>query len=166
MSITTPNAGHATVVAAEAAELVEMPSGPAFQLLADASATEGALGANRLSLTTGADGAEPHYHALSAELFYVLDGAAEFLLKDQMITVVTGGLVVVPPRMPHAFGAAPATSADLLVVIAPGIERFGYFRRLQRIALGLDLAESLLPEQERYDVHLVQSAAWQTARTT
>jgi len=68
--------------------------------------------------------------------------------------------------MPHAFVAAPATSADLLGVIAPGIERFGYFRRLQRIALGLDLAESLLPEQERYDVHLVQSAAWQTARTT
>jgi hypothetical protein len=70
----------------------------------------------------------------------------------------------VPPRMLHAFGATPSSTADVLVVIAPDVERFGYFRHLQRIALGQEPAESLAPVQDRYDVHFVDSVTWTTTR--
>lgn len=78
-------------------------------------------------------------------MFYLLDGIVEFLLEMQMIAVAQGGLVVVPP-MPDAFEAAPGTAADLLVVMASGVERFGYLR------------------QKRYDAHFIDSVDWQTAR--
>ncbi|MEV4186531.1 cupin domain-containing protein [Streptosporangium canum] len=166
MSISDPDMNHAVVVRVESAEVVELSAGSAFRLLADASGTWGALGANRLSLGSGAQGAGPHYHTLSSEAFYVLDGAMEFLLGDQVTTVAGGDLLVVPPRMPHAFGAAPGSTAEVLVVMTPGVERFGYFRHLGRVAHGQETPDSLLAVQERYDVHFVSSAAWQAARTS
>ncbi|MEW1584475.1 cupin domain-containing protein [Micromonospora vinacea] len=159
----TPDAG-ATIVQPGTADVVELPSGSAFELLADASAARGAVSVNRLVLSEGADGAKPHYHALSDETFYVLGGAVAFLLGDEMVTVNAGGLLVVPPRMPHAFGAVPGSMADLLIVIAPGVERFGYFRHLQLIALGLKPSDSLLSEQERYDVRFTSDDVWRLHR--
>ncbi|KUJ65080.1 cupin [Streptomyces albus subsp. albus] len=146
---------QALVVRAEEAEQVPLPHGGAFHLLADASGTGGALGANLLTLGEGATGARPHYHALSTELFYVLDGAMWFTLDGRTTTVTAGGLVSVPPHVPHSFGAAPGSTADLLAVLTPGIDRFGYFRALGRIQHGLAAFESLLPEQDRYDVHFL-----------
>ena len=151
MASNTAHAAQAVIVRHGNAERLELP-GATFGLLTDSGTTQGTqgtqLGANRLSLGTGADGAEPHYHARSWEpargragppraLFYVVDGTME------------GDLVPVPPRMAQAFGATPSSTAEVLVVIAPGVERFGYFRHLQRIALGQEPAEDLAPEQER-----------------
>ncbi|MGW0480999.1 cupin domain-containing protein [Nonomuraea sp. NPDC003214] len=157
---------QAHVVHAGAAEVVGLPGGGAFTLLIDASATGGALGANRLTLAPGRDGARPHHHALSTELFYVLDGVLEFLLGEEAVTVAAGGLVVVPPGLVHAFGAAPGTGAELLSVLTPGVERFGYFRQLARIQHGSASFGSLLPEQERYDVHFADAAAWTSPRSS
>ncbi|MEV0761678.1 cupin domain-containing protein [Nocardia sp. NPDC050435] len=142
------------------AETVGLPHGGAFHLLADAADTGGALGANRLTLNTGADGAAPHYHARSTELFYILDGTMEFYLDGQVTTVGAGGLVVVPPGLPHAFGAAPDTTAELLIVLTPGIDRFDYFRHLARIQHGQEHFDTLLPEQDRYDVHFLPGIDW------
>ncbi|NUP27815.1 MAG: cupin domain-containing protein [Nocardia sp.] len=150
----------ALVVPAATAERVELPHGGAFHLLADAVDTGGELGANRLTLGVGADGAAPHYHALSSELFYVLAGTAEFLLDGASETAPAGTLVVVPPGMPHAFGAAPGSAADLLIVLAPGIQRFEYFRHLGRIQNGHADFDSLLTEQQRYDVHFLPAMSW------
>lgn len=148
--------GAETVVVPEgAAEVVELPAGGALRLLVDAGATGGALGANRLTLGAGAAGAAPHYHALSSELFYVLAGEMKFLLGERLVGVGRGGLVVVPPGTVHAFGAAAGSTADVLVVLTPGVERFDYFRRLGRVARGEDAPGSLLPEQDRFDVHFV-----------
>lgn len=91
------------VVQSADVERVEMPHG-VFRLLADAGSTGGALGANRLTLGTGADGARPHYHAVSWEVFSVLDGTAEFLLGDRMSVVGAGGLVAVPRACPTPSG--------------------------------------------------------------
>ncbi|MFI5897022.1 cupin domain-containing protein [Actinoplanes sp. NPDC051513] len=154
----------ATVVPSGTADVVELPSGSAFELLADASAARGAVSVNRLILTSGADGANPHYHELSDETFYVLDGVMEFLLGEELVTVGAGGLLVVPPKLPHAFGAAPGVAAEVLVVIAPGVERFGYFRQLERIASGREPSDSLLPQQERYDVHFTSDEIWRRTR--
>ncbi|MGC7094917.1 cupin domain-containing protein [Amycolatopsis lurida] len=140
------------IIPAATAELVTTPGG-AFHLLADAAHTGGALGANRLVLGVGAAGAKTHYHAKSTELFYVLDGKAEFVLGDEHATVSGGDLVIVPPGLPHAFGAAPGHPADLLVVLTPGVDRFGYFRHLGRIQRGE--AEFADLPAEAYDVHFV-----------
>ncbi|WP_336211729.1 cupin domain-containing protein [Nonomuraea sp. LPB2021202275-12-8] len=154
----------AVVVPEGSAELVELAHGGAFRLLVDAGATGSALGANRLTLTSGADGARPHHHALSSELFYVLAGTMEFLLGDRMVTAGAGSLIVVPPGMVHAFGASAGSAADLLVVMAPGVERFDYFRRLGRISRGQESFDGLLPEQDRFDVHFADSTAWTRGR--
>ncbi|MEW1776644.1 cupin domain-containing protein [Streptomyces sp. NPDC086777] len=130
----------------------------AFELLADG----GAVSASRLTLDTGADGAPPHHHKLSHEVFYVLDGAVLFRLGDTLTTVGKGGLVVIPPGLPHAFGAAEGTVADMVVVLSPGIERFGYFEQLAAISRGETEFASLVPEQDRYDVHLENIPDWRS----
>jgi quercetin dioxygenase-like cupin family protein len=131
----------------------------AFELLADG----GAVSANRLTLTTGADGASPHHHKLSHEVFYVLDGQLLFRLGDNLTTIGKGGLVVVPPGLPHVFGAAAGETADVFVVLSPGIERFGYFEQLAAISRGEAEFPSLLPQQDRYDVHFEDLPNWRTA---
>jgi len=131
----------------------------AFELLADG----GAVSASRLTLTSGADGAPPHHHKLSHELFYVLDGTMLFRLGDNLTTVAKGGLVVIPPNLPHVFGAAEGETADMVVVLSPGIERFGYFERLAAISRGEAEFASLLTEQDRYDVHFEDIPNWRSA---
>ncbi|NUT46771.1 MAG: cupin domain-containing protein [Saccharothrix sp.] len=137
-----------TVIPADSAEVVALSGDSAFRLLADG----GTFGVNRLTLDVGVDGAKPHLHRRSSELFYVLDGVLEFR-HEGTTTVDRGGVVLVPPGVPHAFGAAPGHRADLLVVLTPGVERFDYFRHLGRIARGADTGEALRAEQDRYDVH-------------
>lgn len=154
---------NALVVQPHDAEFVALPHGGGFHLLADASATGGALGANRLALGPGADGARPHHHARSTELFYVLDGTLEFFLDGALSTVGAGGLVVVPPGLPHAFGAAAGVPADIVSVLTPGVERFEYFRTLGRIQDGSTSFADLLPLQDHYDVHFHDVPHWRTA---
>lgn len=69
-------------------------------LLADSSATAGALTSHRVALGRGADGAVPHRHDHSSELFYILDGAFDLLVDDNIVTARTGDLLVVPPGAP------------------------------------------------------------------
>ncbi|MFF4762866.1 cupin domain-containing protein [Streptomyces sp. NPDC001292] len=136
----------------------------AVKLLADSSASGGALSTLRVTLAEGADGARPHVHRNSAEMFYVLDGEAQLLSGDDIVTAQRGDLVVVPPGRPHAFAAAPGRRADLLIVITPGVERFEYFRHLQRVRLGEATPESLLEVQDLYDNHFLRSEAWDGRR--
>ncbi len=122
----------------------------AIELLTD----KGAVSAGRLTLATGADGAPPHHHKLSHEAFYVLDGTMVFRLGDTLTTVKEGGLVVIPAGLAHAFGAAEGEVADVLVLLSPGIERFELFEQPAAISRGDGEFTSLLPVQDRYDVHL------------
>lgn len=86
-----------------------------------------------------------------------------FRLGDTLTTVGKGGLVVVPPGLPHVFGAAEGEVADVVVVLSPGIERFGYFEQLAAISRGEAEFASLLPEQHRYDVHFEDLPDWRSA---
>ncbi|TXJ75462.1 cupin domain-containing protein [Streptomyces lavendulae] len=161
MSLFVPRFDDTALVREAGAEVVGQDP-VAVRLLADSSATGGALSTVRVTLAAGADGARPHVHHRSAEMFYLLDGAAEVLSGEEVVTAERGDLIVVPPDRPHAFAAVPGATADLLVVIAPGVERFEYFRHLQRIRLGELTPESLLEVQERYDNHFLESPAWDT----
>ncbi|PWU43774.1 cupin [Micromonospora globispora] len=163
MSLITPDFDTSVIVRAADAEVVgRAPT--TIRLLADSSATGGALSTQRVTLTDGADGARPHHHANSAELFYLLDGTAQLLSGEQVVTAERGDLVIVPPGVAHAFAAAPGENADILIVITPGVERFEYFRHLERIAYGKVPPESLLEVQELYDTYFRGSPAWDAAR--
>jgi len=163
MSIVIPPFERATVVRAAEAEVLETPRGT-VRLLADSSQTGGALSTVRVSLTKGADGARPHRHQNSAEMVYILDGRAQVLSGTQILTVEAGDVIVVPPKMPHAFAAERNSQADILIVIAPGIERFAYFRQTARIARGEERPESLGDVQEVYDNYFLNSPEWESAR--
>ncbi|TDB85039.1 cupin domain-containing protein [Actinomadura sp. KC216] len=164
MSQLTPDFNEAVIVRGADAEVVgRAPT--SIRLLADSSSTGGALSTQRVTLGTGSDGAKPHRHDNSAEMFYILDGAAQLLSGDQVVTAERGDLVVVPPGAAHAFAAAPGEIADILIVITPGVERFEYFRHLERIAYGKVPPESLLDVQELYDTYFLSSPAWESARS-
>lgn len=134
-------------------------------LLADASATGGLLGASRTTLGRGRDGATPHYHRGSAELFFVLDGRLQVLAGQEVVQIEAGGTLVIPPHTVHAFAAAPGSNADTLIVITPGVERFAYFRLLERVRHGHADPQELLAVQDRFDTHFVDSAPWHRTRT-
>lgn len=131
------------------------------RLYADSTATGGALSTQRIILQNGAAGATPHHHTGSSELFYVLSGSADLLAAERVVTVRQGDMVVVPPGTVHAFAAAPECNADLLIVLTPGVERFEYFRHLERIGRGEASIESILEVQDRYDNHFDDSPTWQ-----
>ncbi|WP_327107241.1 cupin domain-containing protein [Nonomuraea glycinis] len=130
------------------------------RLLLDSSDTGGALSTIRMTLADGADGAVPHHHATSTELFYILDGRARVLAGEEIVTLEAGDVASVPPLTPHAFAAAPGYTADLLVIVAPGIQRFEYFRLLDRLRKGEATLEELLASQDVYDNHFLDSPAW------
>ena len=136
----------------------------AIRLLADASNTNGALSTQRVTLGPGADGASPHLHNRSSELFFVIEGSAQILAGSDVTTLRDGDLAVVPPGTPHAFAAPPGSSADLLIVITPGVERFEYFRLIARLQLGEASLEDLLATQDRFDNHFLDSPEWRAAR--
>lgn len=159
MSLGVPEFGQTVVVRANEAETIgQLPQ--LVRLLVDAEDTGGALSTHRVSLGRGADGARPHRHDRSAELFYVLDGAVDVLSGSNVRSARTGDLVVVPPHTPHAFAAHPNQGTELLIVISPGVQRFEYFRQLGRIVRGEASPESLLTEQERYDTYFLDSPEW------
>ncbi|MFF3001858.1 hypothetical protein ACFVTF_03495 [Kitasatospora sp. NPDC057940] len=56
------------------------------------------------------------------------------------------------------------SGADLLIVITPGVERFDYFRLLERIRAGEATVEELLAKQDLFDNHFLESSSWRDAR--
>src|SRR3981081_438726 len=120
MSLIVPGFDESVIVRSAEAEVIGRPP-TTIRLLADSSSTGGPLSTQRVSLTDGADGAKPHHHANSAELFYMLDGTAQLLPGEQVVTAGRGDLIVGPPGVPHAVAPARGQAADLLSVIAPGV---------------------------------------------
>ena len=146
------------------AEIVSVPTAR-VRPLADSGATGGALSTVRVTLSKGADAARPHRHERAAEMFYVLGGVVQVLSGKEIVRAEEGDMIVVPPRMPHAISAERDHSAELLVVIAPGIERFESFRQLMRIARGEEPPESLADVQKLYDTYFLSSPEWDIERS-
>lgn len=162
MSLLPPGDGAVHVRAADAEVIGAPPT--MIRLLVDAHTADGALSTQRVTLGPGADGAAPHHHARSAELFYVISGTVQVLAGERVLTATEGDVLVVPAGQVHAFAAPPGEPADLLIVIAPGVERFEYFRLLARVLTGQADRQELLDTQERFDTWFDDSAAWRAAR--
>jgi mannose-6-phosphate isomerase-like protein (cupin superfamily) len=52
-----------------------------------------------------ADGARPHHHQHSAEMFYVLYGVVQVLSASEILRAEIGDVIVVRPSLPHSFSA-------------------------------------------------------------
>ncbi len=117
-----------------------------------------------ISLSTGADGAAPHYHTRSSELFFIVSGQIEILTGDCVDILTAGDTAVVPPLVHHAFAASPDSEAHLYTVLTPGVQRFGYFRLLDDIFNGRIDRSELESAQAQYDNWFVDSPAWGEAR--
>ena len=74
-------------------------------------------------------GPPPHWHARTAELFYILDGTAGFTLGEQAITATRGASVYVPPGVVHTFFNPAAEPLIFLAWLTPG-EFAEYFKEL------------------------------------
>jgi mannose-6-phosphate isomerase-like protein (cupin superfamily) len=142
------------------AEVLDADPSSVITLLADADETGGKLTSNLTRFEQGNPGAPPHYHARGAELFYILDGSLQMLLGDEVTVFGKGDLVVVPPGVHHAFAPASGASADVLIVFAPGTERFAYYRLLEQLHRGEASVNDLYDTQDRFDNHYVDSPSW------
>ncbi|HEY4456881.1 MAG TPA: cupin domain-containing protein [Pseudonocardiaceae bacterium] len=129
-------------------------------LLAEADDTDGTMNAVRTTLGRGVDGPPPHYHRASSELFFLLDGALDVLVGEEIVTVRTGDFLLVPPNTTHAWGTRAHAGADILIIKAPGTNRFDYFRLVDRVRKGEAAPQEILATQEKFDNHFVDSAAW------
>ena len=68
-------------------------------------------------------GAPPHVHIYADEVFYVLDGEAEFLTGDKRQAVRQGSLVFIPKGTVHAFRVRSDTARFLNLYSQAGFER-------------------------------------------
>lgn len=59
-----------------------------------------------------------HHHKKMIEVFYVLDGAVDFILDDAVVTIGPGDTLSIPPGVPHAVSCAGG--GRMLTVFAPG----------------------------------------------
>ncbi|MBF6320094.1 cupin domain-containing protein [Nocardia cyriacigeorgica] len=135
------------------------------RLLIDSDDTGGTVSTVEVTLARGADGAAPHFHTRSDELFYVADGELQLLAGEEIVTVGAGGSIVVPRYMTHAFGATPDSGARILIALMPGVQRFDYFRLLDRIAKGEATLADLAATQDEFDNHFVDAPHWWRERT-
>lgn len=146
-------------------EILGAPGQPSVRLIADASQTKGAVSIQQVTLPDGADGATPHFHRLSTEIFHVLSGELALMVGERIDTLVAGQTATVEPNTVHAFGASAGSDLVVLILLTPGVERFGWFRLLAGVLTGQRPADDLQQAQAQYDNHLVDSPLWNEFRS-
>ncbi|MEU4273197.1 cupin domain-containing protein [Streptomyces sp. NPDC026092] len=159
--MTFTSAATPVLVRADEAETLQDGATSLITLLADANATGGAVTANRATLHKGSPGAPAHFHTRATEMFYVLSGSMRILLDDQVLTLGQGDFLTVPPTVPHAFAPAPDSEAEMLVVFTPGMDRFDYYRLLERVYRGEASVQDIRDSSEQFDNHYFESPVWQ-----
>jgi mannose-6-phosphate isomerase-like protein (cupin superfamily) len=155
----------ALVRAADAEVLDNDPTG-SIALLVDSEAAGGLLTSHRSRFERGSDGAPPHYHKRSAEIFYVLDGSLEVLIGEEIVTLDAGDFLLIPPNTPHAFAPPAGAEAEVLFAFVPGVPRGDYYRLLDRVYSGDADPQEIRDTQERFDNYYLESATWTAARGT
>ncbi|MER7801085.1 cupin domain-containing protein [Streptomyces parvulus] len=132
-------------------------------LLADAHPDTGGVTSYRSTFAKGAAGAPAHFHTRASELFFVISGALQVLVGEEVTILSEGDFLAVPPHTAHAFAAAPGCEADVLFVFTPGMDRFDYLRLLGRVMRGEADPKEIAESSERFDNHYVDSPAWRAA---
>ncbi|GAB3276838.1 cupin domain-containing protein [Actinocorallia lasiicapitis] len=147
------------VRAAEQEVVLTAPKAPVHLLVEDADTT-----LYRSVLRDGSDGAPAHFHTRASEIFHVLSGKLEFLLDEEVLILGEGDTLVVPPRVPHAFGAVAGQDVEVLCSFTTGMGRFDYFRLLERVQRGEADPGEIAASAERFDNHYFVSPLWRKTR--
>lgn len=158
MTAIDPNTVQPVLVRSDDAEVLGTAS-TTMQLLADGSDTNHVISAIRTRMGKGTAGPAPHLHRHAPEIFFVIEGALDVLIGDQIVTAHDGDFLLVPPHTVHAFRTPPDTGVDMLFLM-PGADRFEYFRLLDRIQHGQAGPQEILQSQERFDNHFQHSPLW------
>ncbi len=95
-----------------------------------------------------------HYHERLTEVFYVLDGCLTFQIDTEIHMARAGAMVVIPPRVVHAFRNAQSQPARLLVVVIPGGFE-GFFAEAQGLQIPMGDAPQWQRINARWDTHIV-----------
>lgn len=153
----------AALIRAATAEVLDCPLGR-IQLLAEPTTTEQCPHVHRTRLRMGVTATGPHHHLIATELFFVLDGKMQVLLDEELVTAERGDLIVVPPRVVHAYGAAFDSDLEVLVLFTPGLELFGFLRRFITMVNDGRSPQEMGPPPPETDMHSDQSDVWKRAR--
>lgn len=97
-------------------------NGILWSILADRHTTDGSYSLFEEFCPKGA-GAPPHVHMYADEVFYMLEGEAEFLAGDVRQVAGAGSLVFVPRGTVHAFRVRSDTARMLNLYTEAGFER-------------------------------------------
>ncbi|MEV7289855.1 cupin domain-containing protein [Streptomyces sp. NPDC093252] len=160
MNATTPQPQLPVLVRADQAATIQDGATSLITLLAEADDPGAALTANRATLRKGSPGAPAHFHTKATEMFFVLGGAMRFLVGEEVLTLRTGDFLTVPATVPHAFAPAAGEEGDMLVVFTPGLQRFDYYRLLERVYRGEATIQDIRDSSEQYDNHYFDSPVW------
>lgn len=93
-----------------------------WSILADAASTGGSFSAFEIETPRGLVD-EPQVHDAVDRAFYVLDGALDFFIDDEVYGLVGGSFIFVPRGAVHAFRITTTTARYLLLHTTPGYER-------------------------------------------
>ena len=81
-------------------------------------------------------GPPPHVHSREQEGFYVLEGEITFRVGDEVTVAKAGTFANMPVGTPHSFKNEGATTARMLIMVAPaGLERM-FFEVSKPVASG------------------------------
>ncbi len=98
---------------------------------ATASNTQGRFSLMERTLPAGGRMPPAHRHVGNDEAYFVLDGAVEFHVADEVFLGTSGTFVLVSAGEAHTFGNTSAEPARLLVLHAPALD--GYFEDLEQL---------------------------------
>ena len=98
---------------------------------ATAASTQGRLSLMERTLPPGGRMPPSHRHVGNEEAYFVLDGAVEFHIADEVFQGTSGTFVLVPAGEAHTFGNTGDEPARLLVIHAPALD--GYFADLEQL---------------------------------
>ncbi|MEW6367306.1 MAG: cupin domain-containing protein [Acidobacteriota bacterium] len=60
-----------------------------------------------------------HYHSMSRQFFYILDGEAAMVIGDEQVRLKKGEGVEVPPGLPHQFRNESGADTIFIVISCP-----------------------------------------------
>lgn len=98
---------------------------------ATAASTNGRFSLMERTLPPGGRMPPAHRHSGNEEAYFVLDGAVEFRVGDEVFEGTGGTFVLVPSGEAHTFGNTGNEPARLLVLHAPALD--GYFADLEAL---------------------------------
>ncbi len=133
--------------------------GVAVTFKVESGATGGAYALWEYSAPAHFDGPAAHYHKLTDEAFYILDGSPIFQLEDQVIQTQPGAFVFVPHGTLHRFSNPGSTPIRMLTFRTPGGTE-GYFDAL----IALIQKSGGLQQITRDDMQLLEQQYDQYAR--